>query len=90
MGVDFLLRNAKKIIIFSLIFVLFAAAYNIFFTFIGVTTTQILNSFNLQTVSYFSPPNLQTVLTIGTATKTAGTVYSITMQTLRFKIGILS
>lgn len=90
MGVDFLLRNGKKIAIFLAIMALLASALTTLISFVGAQATTALNGLGLSFVPMFTPSNLGTCLSIVIAVKTAGTVYETTLQLIKWKVDVLA
>lgn len=92
MGVDFLLRNAKKIAIFLAIMAIIAATISTFLSFVGVAVGNAVASFqlNLSFVPFFAPSNMNTCIGIVVAVRTARTVYEMSMEFIRTKIDILA
>lgn len=90
MGVDFLLRNAKKIALFAVFIGLIAAAIATVLDFIGTQVVAVLNGLSLGFVPMFAPSNLGTCLGIVIAVKTAGTAYEMSMQLIKWKVDILA
>jgi flagellar biosynthesis protein FliQ len=90
MGVDFLLRNGKKILIFTAIIASLALALTTLIDFVGTQATTALNSMGLSFVPMFAPSNLGTCLAIVISVKTAGTVYESTLQLIKWKVDTLA
>lgn len=90
MGVDFLLRNGKKILIFGLLVTYLATTVTTFVSLLGGYVTQILSAIGLDFVPFFAPSNLELCLSIIIAIKTAGTVYETAMQLLKWKVDTLA
>ena len=90
MGVDFLLRNGKKIIIFSLIIGILATVITTFVSFVSAQVASLLPSLGLSFVPFFVPSNLAVCVSIVIAVKTAGTVYESTLQLIKWKVDILA
>lgn len=90
MGVDFILRNGKKIAIFAILIAYLATTVSAFIALISGYVTQVLNSIGLDFVPFFAPSNLDTCLGIVIAIKTAGTVYETGLQLLKWKVDTLA
>ena len=90
MGIDFILRNAKKIIVFGLTMALIAALLSTFIGFISSQVIALLPSLGNSFVPYFVPSNLGVCVSIVVAVKTAGTVYEAALQLLKWKVDTLA
>ena len=90
MGVDFLLRNGKKILIFGLLMAALALATTTLFSYIGTQVAIVLNNFGLSFLPIFAPSNLSTCTAIVVSVKIAGTLYETTMQLLKWKVDTLA
>lgn len=90
MGVDFLLRNAKKIVMFAAIMALIAVTVSLAISTIEGLAAQALNSIGAGYVAFLTPSNLGTCLSIVIAAKLAGTVYEAAMQLIKWKVDILA
>jgi hypothetical protein len=90
MGVDFLLRNAKKIIIFTLIMTSIGVTISLFLSAITRYSQDVLPFLDDSFVPYFMPPNLITCTSIVISVKTVGTVYEMAMQLIQWKVDILA
>lgn len=89
MGVDFLLRNAKKILVFGLLMAAIALATTTLFSYIGNQVSIVLSNMGFQFIPIFAPSNLSTCVGICVSVKIAGTLYETTMQLLKWKVDTL-
>jgi len=90
MGIDFILRNAKKIIVFGLIISLLIALMTTFISFITTQVSAAITGLSVPYAAFFFPSALPTCLSIVISVKTAGTVYELGQQLIKWKVDTLA
>lgn len=90
MGVDFLLRNAKKLLIFAAFITLITALIATFLNYIGTQVSAVLSANGLSFIPIFAPSNFATCIGIVVAVKLASTIYETGLQLLKWKVDILA